>query len=150
MNTPVATVIETSGQQARVQVKAAACPRCVAGKGCGAGLIGGGRPAVAITVRLADGVSVLPGQTVHLAISGRSLLRGSIYLYGVPLLGLLAGSAVSMLLPAAGDGTALLAAALGLIAGGLAAAVLARRDRCLASLTPSIVAPSLAERSHWQ
>lgn len=150
MNSPVATVIDTFGHYARVQVESAACPRCAAGKGCGAGLIGGGRPGAAITAKLIDGLSVQPGQTVHLAVSDRSLLRGSLYLYGAPLLGLVVGTAVSTLVPAAGDGAALVAAAFGLLAGGLAGAVLARRDRCLASLTPSIVEPPSAARPHWQ
>ena len=137
MSAPVATVIESDGRRALVRVESAACPRCIAGNGCGAGLLAGGRAARTLRANVGE-TPVRPGQTVTLTMGGRSLLRGSLYLYGMPLFGLLAGTTLAALLRPGSDAHALLAAALGLAAGGLLGGQLTRRDGCLRSVTPTI------------
>lgn len=99
-------------------IRQSTCGSCAAQKGCGHGVIN----------RLADGrsgiVRVLPGAVdvghcsvddqVRISIPEEVILRGSMVVYMVPLMAMLAGAATaSSLWPASAD----LAAALGAVAG---------------------------------
>ena len=90
---------------------------------------------------------VAVGDRVRLAVAGSSLVRAASYLYGAPLLGLLAAAALAYL--PAGDGNdavGVIWALTGLAAGGLAGAALARRDACFRGMTPTITGPAPRDR----
>ena len=120
-------IISISADAAIISLQpVAACPRCAAGQGCGAGIF----------AQMRKGADADNGRLVRLhpaAVHGRhvgdrvclelpesTLLQASLYAYGLPLLAMLmalGGSA--MLLPHAPELLHLLTAGLGL-AGGLA------------------------------
>ena len=117
---------------------AAQCPRCAAGKGCGAGIFGGG-DARRVEALVADGLRVRAGDAVRIDLAPRNLLRAAGVIYGVPLVCGVAAAGLAYLL-GAGDGPGAVAALAGL-AGGL---VLGRwrlqRADCLRRFTPVVTA----------
>ena len=119
-----------------VEIEAEVCPRCAAGQGCGAGLFTGGAQTVTMSVPLEEWVDALPGDRVYITLAPGSLLRAVLCLYGLPLTGLLTGSAVAL---SAGVTDALAAAGsvAGLVAGLLLGRHVARRDTCLSTLQPT-------------
>lgn len=140
MTDPVATVISIVDGRARVEMAdRSACPRCAAGKGCGAGMPGSTRSAVALTVRVAEGLTVAAGDRVTLSLAPADLVRAALFAYGAPLAGLLlfSGSAYLLIDPLA-DALALGFAIFGLLTGGFTGHALARRDGCVSQMSPSI------------
>jgi sigma-E factor negative regulatory protein RseC len=98
METATATVVRVDDGRVTVSVdRAAVCPRCAAGKGCGAGLFAG--PAGPLELKLDVSRGVLPraGDAVTLSLAPRRLLQASFLAYGLPLLGLVAGATLAML-----------------------------------------------------
>jgi sigma-E factor negative regulatory protein RseC len=94
----------------------AACARCRAGRGCGAGLPGVSSAERTLRVAVPDGISLVVGDPVTLCISGPSLLAAAGIAYGLPLAGLLSGALLGQAL-VPGDLGAPLAALAGLVAG---------------------------------
>ena len=140
MNTPAATVISVDRQTVTVKVDATvACSRCAAGKGCGAGLIGGDRGAREFALPMPPGMRLQQGETVVLQMLPTRLLQASFLAYGLPL-------ACMLLLPALADwlfgplNDAVLAGTA--LAGLVSALLLGRRylarEPCLRRLTPDI------------
>lgn len=100
------------------------CPRCAEGRGCGGGvlgrLIGSQRPALRVDGRI-DGLR--SGDTVVVGIDEGALMRASLWVYLVPLLGMFAAGAFAHLVLQAHD---VLVAGFG-IAGLAAGFALTRR-----------------------
>jgi sigma-E factor negative regulatory protein RseC len=110
-----------AGRVADVSVDlAVACPRCAAGRGCGAGVFGSRRSARPLTVCVAAHAEFDADTPVEIAIDGYDLLGATARLYGLPLGGLVAAVGAAGL-AGAGDGLAVIAGVAGL-AGGMAAA----------------------------
>jgi sigma-E factor negative regulatory protein RseC len=138
MNTPEAKVVAAGIHSATVSVEvAAACPRCAAGRGCGAGLLQKGRARL-IEVKLAEGLRLETGDRVRLELAPEHLLRAAWLAYGLPLLAMvLATGAATKIADAGNDLTAVAFGALGLIIGVLSGRRILARDECLRHLVPT-------------
>jgi sigma-E factor negative regulatory protein RseC len=120
----------------------AACARCAAGKGCGAGLTAAADRRREIKVPLADGSLLNTGDQVALAIPPADLLRGAVYAYGLPLAGMVLALAIAWLLQGTlTDPVAVLVAAAGLAAAWTGSRLSLQRRQCLLRFQPGIVTP---------
>lgn len=89
METTSGTVNDVRDGIATVHVRTAiGCPRCAAGKGCGAGLLMQDERDTELLVTVPEGVTLQRGDTVTLSIAPKYLLRAAFFGYGLPLLGL--------------------------------------------------------------
>ena len=103
-------------------IRKSTCGSCAANKGCGHGLLeryASGRRGL---VRVLAGQRLAPSDCriddqVIIEIPEEIVLRGSLVVYALPLLVLLAGAALPALAGAPGDGPAMLGAAAGLAVG---------------------------------
>ena len=140
MSDPIATVISIADGKARVEIAdRSTCPRCAAGKGCGAGIFGSTRESIALTVGVATGLNIAAGDRVTLSLAPADLVHAALFVYGAPLGGLLLASGMAYLLvDPLTDAMALGFSAFGLLAGGLVGRFLARRDECVSQMSPSI------------
>jgi sigma-E factor negative regulatory protein RseC len=138
MNAPEARVVTTGSTFATVAVEAAACARCAAGRGCGAGLLQRGRTRL-IQVRVADGLYLEPGDCVRLELEPLHLLRAAWLAYGLPLLAMvLSVAAATAMADQTSDLGVVAFGAVGLAAGLIAGRRILRRDGCLQHLTPVV------------
>ena len=74
----------------------AACPRCAAGKGCGAGILATGRGVRRVEVAVPDGMELTVGDRVALSLLPENLLTAATIAYGIPLGGAVAGAALAV------------------------------------------------------
>ncbi len=118
-------------------ITAISCARCAAGKGCGAGLAGGGRKSRRIEAHIALGLDVREGDEVSIELAPRHLLNAALLVYGMPLGGALLGAVIAYSL-GFGDLHAAVAGLLGIAAGIAVARRRAGREQC--RFTPTIVA----------
>jgi positive regulator of sigma E activity len=133
----VSLVDSRDGARAVVEVEAAAaCPRCAAGKGCGAGLLAPGWRRQ-IEVEVPDGIYPHIDDRVEVALAPQHLLQAAATVYGFPLTGALAGAAFAYAL-ALGDTAAAVAALVGLGVGLAASRWRLRQGPCLRRFTPTI------------
>lgn len=137
MNEAVGIVRENRGTTVVVEVDSAACPRCQAGQGCGAGIFTASRRRVSMTVPVRDGLQLLPGDSVRLCLPPGRLLRGVFLVYGLPLSALLLASGIAYLAGLSEPATLVWTVA-GLGAGFAAGGSLSRRDACLSNLRPMV------------
>jgi sigma-E factor negative regulatory protein RseC len=118
-------VLTIDGSRARVRIGGTSgCPRCDAGKGCGAGVFGKllqRKPAI---IELSNDIDARIGQGVIVGMSETVFLQMVTRLYAIPLIAGLAGAGLGHYLSvrmavdgAAADGIALL---VGLMSGGAA------------------------------
>lgn len=109
-----------------------ACPRCRAGRGCGAALLQGADRKVEIRIDVPAGAGLCEGDRIALTISPRYLLRGALLAYGLPLAWLLVAAGLFRLIAVdAPDWQAFLAAATGLGIGiGMSRRILANERIC--------------------
>lgn len=142
MNHPQGTVVLLEG--GRVAVRALidvepsiACPRCAAGKGCGAGLLGSGRGMRRVEASVPEGLALAVGDRVAVALMPENLLAAATIAYGLPLAGAVLGAGIGLYL-AAGDPGAAAAAAIGLAMGLVAARLRLRRGACLHRFVPVV------------
>ena len=113
-----------------MQVAPPTCQRCQSGTGCGAGLLQGSARSVQLKISAPPRARLRPGDSVALKLERRWLLRGTLVLYGLPLVSALAAVALlTTASPVSSDGAAAVAAFLGLVGGGAVAAAVARRPR---------------------
>ena len=117
---------------------AAQCPRCAAGKGCGAGIFGS-RDARRVEAVVADGLRVRAGDAVRIDLAPHNLLRAAGEVYGVPLIFGVAAAGLAYLL-GAGDGPGAVAALAGLASGLALGRWRLRRAECLQRFTPMVTA----------
>lgn len=144
MQSPEGTVVSVSddalGSVAIVAVTAEiACERCKAGKGCGAGLLGGQSAERQVKARVAADLDLHSGDRVSMSLEPRHLLRAAGIVYGYPLLGGVMAAGVVMIL-GLGDVMAALLALTGLVAGILLARIRIQNSRCLRQFTPVVIA----------
>lgn len=115
-------VVETRPGIAVVETRRrATCDGCSANKGCGTAVLGKVLGNRRNRVEALDETGAAAGDEVMLALSGSALVRGSLAVYLVPLLGLIAGASVGEMLGLrlAGEGELIsgLGALLGLALG---------------------------------
>lgn len=140
MNSPVGKIISIRQGRATVAVeRTAACPRCAAGKGCGAGLLSGSTRPAMFEITLSPHLRLSEGDEVRLTLEPSHLLRASLLVYGLPLAGivlmLVAGWLISRPLS---DPQAVAYAIAGLTAGLLAGRWQLNRRDCLKQFVPKI------------
>lgn len=143
MNNTIGKVLSVSGEggerNAVVEVSAmAACARCAAGKGCGAGLFGKQETMRQIAVAVPERSSLREGDTVKLVMQSRDLLVASAIVYGWPLAGGVLGAFGAWQLSGS-DAFAAAAALAGTGAGVWLARRRVRQVACLQRFTPRIV-----------
>jgi positive regulator of sigma E activity len=126
------------GARALVKVAAAAaCPRCAAGKGCGAGIFAVGDSEREIEASVPVGLTVAVDDVVEISLAPDNVLQAAILVYGLPLSGAILAAAVAYAF-SLGDVGAAMAALLGL-GGGLAAGRWRlRQPDCLHGFVPSV------------
>ena len=115
MESATGRVSSVDGERITLVVDApAACRRCAAGKGCGAGLLGGSSASRSLDVDIPVGMKLGIGDEVTVTLSPRSLLRAAAFAYGLPLLSLVTAATIARL---AGAGPNSLVAVAMVIAG---------------------------------
>ena len=115
---------------------APSCPRCAAGKGCGAGLLGSARASRRVRARISHGLAVHSGDAVRMELLPRRLLHAALIVYGLPLAGGVIAAGLAFL-AGLGDLAATVAGLAGLAVGMLAGRRRAARRHC--EFTPVIV-----------
>lgn len=100
MDNPVGTIQAIqdtqTGLRLTVEVDAGvACPRCAAGKGCGAGLFTGEGKKRVVAAEAVEPVSLAVGDSVELQMPARNLRTAALIVYGLPLLGALTGATLA-------------------------------------------------------
>lgn len=140
MDSPVGKIVAIRSASVTVAVpRMAACPRCAAGKGCGAGLPAGTNRQAMLEVPLPETSEYHEGDHVVLALNPSCLLRATILVYGLPLLGMVLALATGALLSQPlTDGVAILWAGAGLFAGLMAGRRQLNRHECLKQFVPTI------------
>ena len=134
----VSLVDGNDGQLAVVTVDvAAACPRCAAGKGCGAGLLAAGGAERQVEASIPAGLEIAADDNVEISLAPDNLLQAALIVYGLPMLGAVAAAAVAYTL-SLGDAAAALAALLGLAAGLALGRWRLRQTECLQRFVPAI------------
>jgi len=127
MLTESARVIRRDGDRVELELqRVSACDNCELGQGCGTGALGRllGRRSRPLVIETDQDCHA--GDRVMLALPESALVRASLLLYGLPLLGLLLGGLVAMLFALA-EWLVVAAAGLGLFAGCKVAAHAAKR-----------------------
>ncbi len=142
MHSPVGKIVSIRQGRATVAVeRTAACPRCAAGKGCGAGLLSGSTRPAMLEVSVSPHLKLSEGDEVRLTLEPSNLLHASLLVYGLPLAGivlmLVAGWLISRPLS---DPEAIAYAIAGLTAGLLAGRWQLNRRDCLKQFVPKIEA----------
>lgn len=142
MNNPkgkiVALVREDSGIRAVVEVDPqVVCPRCAAGRGCGAGLFSGEQQARRVEAWISPGLDIDEGDVVRIELAPQNVLRAALIVYGLPLSGAAIAAGIAYLYGLGDAGAAALAIA-GLIAGIVTARHQLARRACLAQFTPTV------------
>jgi len=125
------------GTCAVIDVDVAACPRCAAGKGCGAGLPAAAAASRRLEVPVAAGDGLAAGDVVELHLDPAHVLRASIIAYGLPMAGAIVGAAAAWTL-SLGDAAAAAAALAGLALGLVAGRRRLRREACLRHFLPTV------------
>ena len=119
---------------------AASCPRCAAGKGCGAGLFSSSDSLRQVEASVPPGVDVSVDDVVEVTLAPNNLLQASVLVYGLPLLGAILAAAIAYALTL-GDAAAATAAIAGLGLGLIAGRWRLRQTSCLRRFIPSVEPP---------
>ena len=115
------------------------CARCAAGKGCGAGILGGDEKLRRVDALIANDLDVGEGDQVAIELAPNNLLRASSIVYGLPLLGAVGGASGAWL-SGMGDLGAAIAALAGVGVGILSGRRHLQRTGCLRTFTPVVTA----------
>ncbi len=144
MDSPVGKIVSIGNDSATVEVeRIAACARCAAGKGCGAGLLSGSTKATMLEVSLTPNSQFSAGDEVRLTLEPAHLLRATILVYGLPLAGMVLGLSAGWLISRPlTDGVAVACAVAGLAAGFIAGRWQLNRNHCLKQFIPKIEGPA--------
>ena len=126
----VSLVDSVGGAHAIVEVDdAPQCPRCAAGKGCGAAVFAV-RGARRLEVEVPPGIAARVDDVVEVALAPHNLLRAAVIVYGLPLLGAYALDFT--------DAGAAIAALVGLGGGLMASRYRLQQASCLRRFTPTV------------
>ncbi len=138
--TVVALLRDGVGRRAVVDVDAlAACPRCAAGRGCGAGIFSAQRGNRRVEAQIRPGLEIHEGDLVSIGLEPGNVLQAALIVYGLPLLGA-AIAATAAYLFAFGDLGAAFAALTGLGAGGYLGYRQLNRQACMMQFIPTVSA----------
>ena len=140
MESPVGKIVSIDDGKATVEVeRTAACPRCASGKGCGAGLLSGSTRPALLEVSMPLRQQFSEGDEVRLILEPTHLLRATILVYGLPLLGIVVMLILgwSMMRPLS-DPQAIAFAVAGLAAGLVVGRWQLNRQECLKHFVPKI------------
>ncbi len=86
-------IVAREGEFAWVEARSRKdCPRCAQGRGCGGGLIGRWLGNRLHRVRARNPHDYAVGELVRISISERSVLLAALFVYALPLLGLVIGA----------------------------------------------------------
>jgi len=142
MDNPTGTihslVANAHGARAIVEVDVStACPRCAAGKGCGAGLLVGSSRLRRVEAAIGPGMVLAEGDSVEISLASSNLLQAALIVYGLPLFGAIGVAGLAYLL-ALGDGAAAVAAIIGISLGVLLGRWRLRRNACIENFVPHV------------
>lgn len=142
MDNPVGTIQSINnahdGRRLTVAVDVSvACPRCAAGKGCGAGIFTGREQTRTVDAVADEQLSLAVGDSVQLRLAETSLLNAAFIVYGIPLVGALGAAALAYGLRL-GDAAAALASISGLAVGVLVGRWRLARPNCLHQFVPRV------------
>lgn len=127
-----------AGQRAVVEVTGMpACARCAAGRGCGAGIFAAGNHPRRIEAVIAPGLDAHIDDQVELLMKPDNLLRAAYLVYGLPMIGAIAGAGAAYGL-SLGDGGAAMLALAGLTGGLSISRWRLGRAACIRQFTPRI------------
>ena len=139
MDRATGKIISVSAATATVSVAGTGCPRCAAGKGCGAGLLTGSSESTEIEIQLPPGHHYRVGEDVTLSIASSSLLRAALLAYGLPLAGTVLALIIGWFVMAPlSDLAGGLIAVAGLLAGFAAGRSQLKKDAWCKQFVPSI------------
>ncbi len=126
------------GVRAIVAVQdAPVCPRCAAGKGCGAGIFAMRGAPGKVEADIPAGLRPQVDDRVEITLAPENLLKAAFIVYGLPMIGAIAGAALAYAL-AFGDAPAAFLALLGLACGLAVGRWRLRTADCLQRFTPRI------------
>ena len=114
-----------------------ACPRCAAGKGCGAGLFTGTSGKRNVEAMVAEQLNLAKGDAVEIGLASQNLLKAALIVYGLPLVGALTTAGSAYLFGAA-DSVAAVAAITGLLLGLLVGRSYLAREGCIDEFVPYV------------
>jgi sigma-E factor negative regulatory protein RseC len=135
----IQSLIATDGDvRAVVEVDVSkACPRCAAGKGCGAGLFTGSNRKRRVEAIVGEHISIAEGDSVEISLASENLLNAALIVYGIPLLGAVTAAGLAYLVQL-GDSVAALAALTGLLIGLLLGRWRLSRSECIENFVPYV------------
>lgn len=144
MNNPQGKVLAITGsgtdRRALVDVESGpVCPRCAAGKGCGAGLYGGNRNKRQVEAAVPLDAIIAIGDQVTVTLAPRNVLAAALIVYGWPLVGAATGAAIAYW-ASYGDAAAAISALAGLVTGEILVRRRLNESECLRQFTPQILA----------
>ncbi len=116
---------------------AAARSRRAAGKGCGAGLLTGGRGERQVEASVRAGLDLATDDVVEISLAPDNLLHAAIIVYGLPMLGASIGAVIAFGL-SLGDAAAAVSAMIGLGCGLLISRWRLQQESCLSRFVPTI------------
>ena len=114
-----------------------ACPRCAAGKGCGAGLFTGSNRKRRVEAIVGEHLALAEGDSVEISLASENLLNAALIVYGIPLFGAVTAAGLAYLLQL-GDSAAAVAAVLGLGFGLLVGRWRLSRSECIENFVPYV------------
>ena len=133
-----AFVSDEHGTRAIVSIDVVAvCPRCAAGKGCGAGLLASDDRIRQVEASMHPDMDLAEGDLVEIALAPSNLLRAALIVYGLPMLGAVVAATLAYIWTL-GDASAAAAALLGLAVGIVLGRWRLRQEACLRDFVPSI------------
>ncbi|MGI9272907.1 MAG: SoxR reducing system RseC family protein [Woeseiaceae bacterium] len=142
MDNPTGTihslVTDSRGRRAIVDVDVAlACPRCASGRGCGAGLLGGGSRIRRVEASVNSEIALAAGDSVEIALASSNLFQAAVIVWGLPLAGGVGFAGLAYLF-ALGDAAAALAALVGLSLGLLLSRSYLQKGACIDEFVPHV------------
>lgn len=139
MDTTAGSIVSIKANLATISVAAAGCPRCAAGRGCGAGLFSAATQPVLFEMPLEKGHDFNVGDAVTLSLASSTLVRAALFAYGLPLAGTILALLLGWLVLAPmNDLVAVMVAFAGLLAGFLAASYRLRGKSLQQQFVPSM------------
>jgi len=134
----VSLVDSATGVRATVAVElASACPRCAAGKGCGAGIFAAGSSRRQVEASVRPDLTLAVDDVVEVSLAPNNLLQAAFIVYGLPMLGAIVAAAIAWRL-SLGDAAAAVAALLGLGSGLAVGRWRLRQPSCLRRFVPTV------------
>ena len=133
-----ALITDARGTRAIVDVDVStACPRCAAGKGCGAGLLVGSSRLRQVEASFSASLDLAEGDNVEIALSPNNLLKAALMVYGLPMLGAIVAAGFAYVM-ALGDAAAASAAIVGLLSGLVVSRWRLQHAACLGNFVPRV------------